>query len=608
MTKIAPVAPRTFQLPQTTAEALQLIVEEPPTPPALALAGDADPHLNVFVVNFDGTGNDRDHVRSVEVETLVARFDRHFAAQETKSFRSLYSPGVYTPASMQAKGHEKGASPDMGVALAEGVMGHGAAKRANEALRVFMDFVKERRAEDPNARFHVHINAFSRGCASALILANRLHAMDASASVLTGRPGNGSFVRTTGVLLDAVTTGVATPLSLAADMMESGVAGAWENRVRKEDLQLPPTAAAFLHLASGRGGEERFSFSIRDLRDPLRPSERAWARGVYSAATEPDGDGLVEYQRLTTLKFPMLSHTDMAGGFPESSASAVVEFAACSYMQSLGLPIRPVKPSQQHMESLKASHWGRREMSDDIVFDWLNNLPRMSHFRAFVAWVDKHVRPPASLSDKEVSKKAQRERRVGATPKKLIPEIPKLLVSQEAKLVRTGSLEPVSPVDGVALSTTTPAMPPEGREQLNEAEQTCRIELVEFQPTADDVAVSSGYYFDRYGFLLRSNHSRVVGAPLRHQAAELVRLNGPVTLVVRQEKAIPVVEGRQLPNAKTTFASMLASARPLAPAARGAAQAELPPTLDGGVLCAPMAPEWQASPVPAPRTQSLRPK
>lgn len=582
MPKIAPVAPRTIRLPQTVGEELQLIVDEPPTPPALALGGDADPHLNVFVVNFDGTGNDRDHVRPGEVETLVARFDKHFRAEETTSFRSIYVPGVFTPASMKAKGHADGTAPDAGVAVAEGMFGHGVAKRAEQALQAFNAFVRERREADPSARFHVHINAFSRGCASALVLANKLHAVDAAQSHHTGRSVDGSFVRTSGVLLDAVTTGVATALDVVAGALESDLPTAWQGRVRKERLQLPPTGAAFLHLVSG--GDDRFLFSSRDLKDPLRPSELAWARGIHSAASEPDDNDRVKYQRLTTLKFPMLSHADMASGFPGSSASAVVEFAACSYMQALGLPVKPTKPTPEVMAALTASHWGLRQMADESTFDWLNRLPYAGAFRAAVAWVDRYVRQPASLSDEEVDRKAALERRVGATPKRLLPGAPELLVSQEATLVRTGSVQPISAVDGVAVSTSTPVMSPEGREGLMGVDQACRIELIDFRAEAGTVEVSKGYYFDRLGALLRANHSRVVGAPLRHLAAELVQLNGPVTLVVRQEKAIPMVEGNQLPNAKAVFEAMLAASKPLAPATRSLDQVLTAPALGGGLI------------------------
>lgn len=115
-------------------------------------------------------------------------------------------------------------------------------------------------------------------------------------------------------------------------------------------------------------------------------------------------------------------------------------------------------------------------------------------------------------------------------------------------------------------------------------DQACRIELIDFRAEAGTVEVSKGYYFDRLGALLRANHSRVVGAPLRHLAAELVQLNGPVTLVVRQEKAIPMVEGNQLPNAKAVFEAMLAASKPLAPATRSLDQVLTAPALGGGLI------------------------
>lgn len=570
---------------------MQAIVDCPPRAPSLALGGPADPHLNVLVVSFDGTGNDRDHVLPGEVETLTGRLDRHFSALQTHNFQSRYYAGVTTPDSMRRRGHEVGTPVGVWTGLTEGVFGRGTKLRAQEAMKEFNEFVKGRRAADPNARFHVHINAFSRGCASALILANMLHDADVKDAKLTGRRADGSHVRTSGVMLDAVTTGV--------DFSE------W---LKPTDLQLPPTAVAYLHLVAG--GEERGTFNLTSLVDPLRESEIACFRNVYMSGADEvtDDDGRFLHPRLLTVTAPMLSHTDMAGGFPGSSSYKVVEFAALSYMQSLGLPVRPAAPTQAEMSMLTAAHWSGRQMGDDLVFSaangvsnaldrfqrsgppllrpfvWLLKQPVQGTFR-YMNWIDGFFRQPTELAPKEVERKEGLKRRVGQSPRQPLPDPSQLLVSQEARLVRTHSMEPPVPVQGLPLTKFVPDIEPEGLERNMSVQDVRRFELIQFSADeeGDVLVLTKGYVFDREGVLRRPNGSRVEMAQSRSQIQQLLRENGPMTLEIAQEKSIAVVNGHQLPNAKAEFEAVVAKSTLLAPAGR-----QVPtPTMLGGLLLEP---------------------
>ena len=162
--------------------------------------------------------------------------------------------------------------------------------------------------------------------------------------------------------------------------------------------------------------------------------------------------------------------------------------------------------------------------------------------------------------------------------------MPRNVVSQEAWLQRTGTMAPANPVEGVKLHWLTPNLEPEGQEGLMDASQAYRIEIVDFRADAGTVVASGGYYFDSLGVLCRPNYSRVHGSPRRHQLEQLVEFNGPMTLVIRQEKAIPVVEGRQLPGAKAVYEAMVAAAKTLAAPGQMCSQALAAPTLGDGLF------------------------
>jgi len=352
--------PHYFHVPEQATAELRKVAENPFTAPAMALL-DADPHLNVIVVNFDGTCNLGEEASDNEYDTFIYRRHKHLEALgnpiKNPRFCSTYQAGVYT---------KKGVAK----AVIEGRLGAGVLTRADDSIKNVEAFMKMRRTVDLNARFHVHIAAFSRGCASALILANRLSDMSAREPVTAS-----------GLLLDAVTTGVATTAGNIANRISK-----WEGSVAEDDLRLPPQPWPFLHLCAG--GETRTLFPLHSLSEK-GVSEAVQARGLYMAGAA-DADLTSEFYRLVEVKLHALSHGDVGGTYPGSTGREIVEYEALVFEQSLGIPVRPVKPSEDVMANPVAAHWDGGHMAGDWVLKRLKTTDRTGINRfeqvAFKAW------------------------------------------------------------------------------------------------------------------------------------------------------------------------------------------------------------------------------
>ncbi|MFG0786617.1 hypothetical protein [Delftia tsuruhatensis] len=301
----------------------------PVTAPAMALLG-ADPHLFVFVANFDGTSNEGEKAPDNEHDTLVFRLHEHLRKYPDSRLHSHYELGVNTQ-----KGIRK--------FVVEGWMGSGVFKRSAVAFRTFKEFMDKCRRIDTDARFHVHINAFSRGCASALILANRLSKLSHT------EPITGS-----GLLLDAVITNVGTMAGNVVNVLCN-----FERPVKRAKLILPPQPWPFLHL--GAGGETRGHFKFHSLAEK-EVFEAARASKVFHVGA---ADG--SFSRLTEVMLAGLSHGDVAGTYPGSTGREVSEYLSCAFLQSLGIPVQPVKPAADTLVKPSAAHWDGRHMLEDFL-------------------------------------------------------------------------------------------------------------------------------------------------------------------------------------------------------------------------------------------------
>jgi hypothetical protein len=369
----------------------------------MALLG-ADSHLFVFVANFDGTSNEGEKAPDNEYDTLVFRFHEHLHQNPVDRLVSHYEKGIDTQ-----KGIHK--------TVVEGIMGSGVLPRGTSAFSAFREFMAFSRSTNSDARFHVHINAFSRGCASALILTNRLSELSLTEPITAS-----------GLLLDAVITNVGTKPGNFVN-----VVGALEGSVAAADLILPPQPWPFLHL--GAGGETRDHFKFHSLAE-RGVSETAHASNMFHVGAD---DGT--FSRLTEVMLDGLSHGDVAGTYPGSTSRDVSEYLSCVFLQSLGIPVLPVKPGAETLANPVAAHWNGRHMWGDILlkrfrttdrsnisrakaplFKLWDAIPTNAHQRIwdFARWVIKR-RAPRQLDAKVMAVKAASNRAPNNTLTRAIP-------------------------------------------------------------------------------------------------------------------------------------------------------------------------------------------
>lgn len=593
---------RKLKFPPNETAAMQDLVDSPPRAPSLAMVDvpGAAEHLHVFVVNFDGTCNDKDHPPDNEVPTLIGRLGDHFKACQSNHFDSIYLPGVDTKLSLEQRGHKgiaqrrlDGSMSVVGLVadalhfadakISEGALGLGVVDRAITAIQAFEQFVANARKVDPKAHFHVHINAFSRGCSSALLLANMLQRFDAEQPPYANK-GEGKVVRSSGVLLDPVTTGVGSWTSILVEAIKVGIELgpdnlplAWHGRVKPEDQMLPSNAAAFCALRTN--GEERDSFKSHNPDDVLRKDDLACARGAYMEGAGQSSDHSVIYKRLTNLKIPLASHGDMASCYPGATITKVTEYVACTFMQSLGLPIRGRKPSAADMTDLTATHWGPSEMLDSIV-------PGVRALRQLRGAV-----PETEMSPTEVQAKLGKQRKDSGKQIAHLEGPTAQFIAQTNRIVRVdgnGVASPsgqlATPVEDVLVEQVFPNRCPTSAETADPAHKIFGTEVIQFslsphpagttdsRPWNERIQVSSGYKFNRHNQLFRDNDVQVANAPSPSDMARLIEVNGPVALIVDRQKGIPLINGCQLPGNQEAYEAKSNSAPLLAPAPLSALQ------------------------------------
>jgi hypothetical protein len=319
---------------------LHHLADHPPVAPAFAKTGDANPHLRVFAVHFDGTENDAGHIDEDERATLVAESHRLLSGQRDPNMASRYYQGV---------GTTKGAFSNK----VEAMLGIGCRANAEQA---YDDLVAKAQAwlqEDPAAEIHVHVVGFSRGSASALHFMNIVDKLGIKGPL--ARPAGA--VKSSAVLFDTVSTGV-------TDL----------------DLTLPNSNIATLHLTAG--GEERKFFKLTPLEDGRRPSELALAKNVHMEGKQPGADGLLRYQRLSTVELPGARHSDVGGSYRFGGIRELSSFLSREFQRTLGLPVVGVKPSPAMVQAMQANDSRWVKLNNDVesrqqaVREEINVAPR----------------------------------------------------------------------------------------------------------------------------------------------------------------------------------------------------------------------------------------
>lgn len=338
---------------------LHACADNPPQFPDLARTGAANPHLRVFIVNFDGTANDKSAVvlDGESRATLVAASHVHYKSESERSINdsivSKYYSGVGTNSfgaenDLGHKPSEGGYLSSVASSISKGVInliqkvtGLGCVDRAERAHQDLVEQVKMWRQTDPDVTVHVHCVGFSRGAATGLHFMNLVDSrgalnksVDATQS-LCDRCGPGS-VRQSAILIDPVSTG------------QGGIL----------DLTAAPTCDALTILKAEH--EPRILFPFREVSD-AGANEISFVKNAHLLGAIESSRG-IHYQRIQTVAMPGV-HSDIGGGYGSGAIDGkrddggireVSAYVIASIQNSLGLPIKPVKPSFERIQTAYA--------------------------------------------------------------------------------------------------------------------------------------------------------------------------------------------------------------------------------------------------------------
>ena len=296
---------------------LHKIIDQPSFSPNFAQTGEKNPHLKVFVVNFDGTQNDSSKVKKGSNQTLAATLAKNIIQDE--STESRYYTGVGT-----GEGYLS--------SFLDAATGYNCKEKAEEAYRDLVTAAERWRIKDPLVQVHVHVVGFSRGAATGLHFMNMVDRQ----GIEPVKPGHFAHrqvpkafmpgtVKTSAVLLDTVSTGQELFLSLS----------------------LPPSAISVLHLVAG--SEERSLFPVTNLSNEEKLSNSDWslAKGVQApySSTKFGVDGSFLYKRMNQIVIPGARHSDVGDAYGDGQLGKVAAYLASEFQSSLGLPVpQPVKP------------------------------------------------------------------------------------------------------------------------------------------------------------------------------------------------------------------------------------------------------------------------
>lgn len=313
-------------------------LDKPALSPNFAATGEINPHLRVFVVNFDGTENNGSDVKDGAHQTLVATLSQNIVS--SKTLQARYYSGV-------------GVGSNYLLSKLDAATGFGCKAKADEAYLDLVHAAEQWRREDPLVQVHVHVVGFSRGAATALHFMNKVDKL----GIEPVRPGHYAYrpvpksflpgaVKTSAVLLDAVATGQSLFL----------------------DLALPQTAVSVLHLVAG--SEERTLFPLTPLGAPDKLFSSDWSlvKGVKSpvSTTQFGDDGSFLYQRLHQISLNGARHSDVGDAYGDGYLGRVAQYLALEFQGSLGLPVpAAIKP---HFSDIQKSFGhDSRYLFDKIV-------------------------------------------------------------------------------------------------------------------------------------------------------------------------------------------------------------------------------------------------
>jgi len=297
--------------------------------PALAWQSVNPPsNKHVFVASFDGTWNDREHLRDGEAKTNPALLEETLSKLYDDNLAGKYYHGVGTRENSVSR-------------VINGMTGGGSEERAEAA---FDDFQKQALAwlkEDPNAQIHVFAMGFSRGAASARHFLNLVDERgvptDAGYKQFIENPYSPSS-------LDGETIRVFTNFERAPGSVSSSallydtVATGQENILK---LGIPSSTHHVVHLVSQ--DEARKTFPLTSI--------------TGKAPTAADAD------RFLTIQLPGV-HSDIGGGY-ETGVAKLGHYLGEQVLYRYGFDIEPGRVPTEALEEGRHRHFLNRGYDDE---------------------------------------------------------------------------------------------------------------------------------------------------------------------------------------------------------------------------------------------------
>ena len=329
------------------------------SPAFVDLDGNKNKHL--IVINFDGTGNDKNNVDKGELATNVADVHDELEALGNSRIHSKYYQGagtrdhdafkmaeIMTSSALLGDGFGTGLLNKI-YKVADKSIGFTCKSTAKKAHIDMVMQIKDVLEKNPDAEFHIHVTGFSRGSATALEFLNLVDKHGASNAfgheeyVFKGEEDKSNYEQnikgkftpgkllTTASILDCVATG---------QIKESRLT-----------LTIPPTCINITHITAA--GEERSAFPLQKITDGS--NEKYVYKGI-------DEDGKIKdffYDRVQSREIAGARHSDVGGSYGQGDIKKLSKFLMHSDMYSLGIPVSLNRPHAHEVLEMHAndSRW-----------------------------------------------------------------------------------------------------------------------------------------------------------------------------------------------------------------------------------------------------------
>jgi hypothetical protein len=279
-----------------------------------------DPHKRVYFVAFDGTWNDRNHLKPGETPTNPAQLETELS----KHYDGAHLTGKYYP----GVGTQEGSL----MMAIDGATGYSAGNIAEQA---YTDFEKQAQSwisQDPKSNIEVVVVGFSRGSASARHFMNLVDER--------GIPAGDSLGVEFGSLVMTAPSYLRSPGSIGQEALLYDTVATGQEHFLK--LGIPDSVQSVVHLTAAN--ENRVSFPLLSAKNP---------------GNSPESSRIVEFG------LPG-AHSDIGGGYP-TGPDKMSKFLGDAVLQRFGLPVTPgVEPVASLNEGLHDSQWQATQYAKPI--------------------------------------------------------------------------------------------------------------------------------------------------------------------------------------------------------------------------------------------------